>query len=167
MIEACAPASPLSPSLPLSPPLSLSPSLPLSLPRSLSLSLSPSLPHPPPSLLLALFHQACAPAPTLCAPAPTLRTRARSLTFPLLLLQVMPIKYPMLFQGLLSPWKGVLLYGPPGTGPSLPPPLPPCLPASLPPTLPPFLPSSLLLSTHAVQLTVPVGDEGQLMALPP
>jgi katanin p60 ATPase-containing subunit A1 len=29
---------------------------------------------------------------------------------------VMPIKYPMLFQGLLSPWKGVLLYGPPGTG---------------------------------------------------
>ena len=29
---------------------------------------------------------------------------------------VMPLKYPMLFTGLLSPWCGVLLYGPPGTG---------------------------------------------------
>ena len=27
-----------------------------------------------------------------------------------------PIKYPELFSGLLAPWKGVLLYGPSGTG---------------------------------------------------
>ncbi|OQR91458.1 katanin p60 ATPase-containing subunit A [Thraustotheca clavata] len=29
---------------------------------------------------------------------------------------VMPIKYPQLFKGLLSPWCGILLYGPPGNG---------------------------------------------------
>ena len=32
---------------------------------------------------------------------------------------VMPLKFPQFFTGLLSPWKGVLLYGPPGTGVSL------------------------------------------------
>ncbi|RNA10244.1 katanin p60 ATPase-containing subunit A-like 2 isoform X7 [Brachionus plicatilis] len=32
---------------------------------------------------------------------------------------VYPIKYPMLFTGILSPWKGLLLYGPPGTGKTL------------------------------------------------
>ncbi|KAK7481621.1 hypothetical protein BaRGS_00027137 [Batillaria attramentaria] len=32
---------------------------------------------------------------------------------------VYPVKYPQLFQGILSPWKGVLLYGPPGTGKTL------------------------------------------------
>ncbi|MBW02494.1 Katanin p60 ATPase-containing subunit A-like 2, partial [Eschrichtius robustus] len=29
---------------------------------------------------------------------------------------VYPIRYPQLFTGILSPWKGLLLYGPPGRG---------------------------------------------------
>uniref|UniRef100_A0A3B4FTC8 Katanin p60 subunit A-like 2 n=1 Tax=Pundamilia nyererei TaxID=303518 RepID=A0A3B4FTC8_9CICH len=32
---------------------------------------------------------------------------------------VYPIKYPQLFTGILSPWKGLLLYSPPGTGKTL------------------------------------------------
>jgi SpoVK/Ycf46/Vps4 family AAA+-type ATPase len=33
---------------------------------------------------------------------------------------IMPVKYPQFFHGLLEPWKGILLYGPPAGAPTRP-----------------------------------------------
>jgi hypothetical protein len=49
---------------------------------------------------------------------PTSLARPLPRTLPRLLQEsvVLPCRHPQLFMGLLAPWMGVLLYGPPGTG---------------------------------------------------
>jgi katanin p60 ATPase-containing subunit A1 len=74
------------------------------------------LPDYPPEMreLAVMIHRdICAANPNVCFADIAGLSEAKRLLKEAVL---MPMKYPHLFTGILEPWKGVLLFGPPGTG---------------------------------------------------